>query len=143
MDGLSPRVVVLLIGVNHLWNLRQAPVRVAEGIAAVVADTRVRLPHTRVLVLGILPTSDPPDHPRRAAIRKISALTPTLDDGEQVRFLDRGPRFTEPDGSVAAVLMPVGCHLSTAGYARWSTGMAPLLHGLLSLPDHTARPDPL
>jgi lysophospholipase L1-like esterase len=37
-----------------------------------------------------------------------------------VTFLDIGPRFLAPDGSMPAELMPDGTHPSELGYAIWS-----------------------
>lgn len=56
VEGLSPKAAVILIGANNLGRLRWPPGETIEGIGAVVAETRRRLPRTRILLLGVLPS---------------------------------------------------------------------------------------
>lgn len=56
IDGLSPRAVVLLIGINDLLlHGRRAPAVVAD-IEAIVSELNRRVPDARVLLLGLLPS---------------------------------------------------------------------------------------
>lgn len=56
LEGLHPKLAVILIGANNMgrvhWN---APQSVA-GIAAVVDETRHRMPGTKILLLSVLPS---------------------------------------------------------------------------------------
>ena len=57
VDGLHPRVAVVLIGTNNTSPQRsQTAEQVETGIDAVVADLEERLPETKILLLGILPS---------------------------------------------------------------------------------------
>ena len=56
VEGLSPKAAVILIGANNLGRLHWPPDETIEGIAAVVSETRRRLPRTRLLLLGVLPS---------------------------------------------------------------------------------------
>ena len=51
LDGISPKVAVLLIGVNNIGT-GYTPEKTAEGITLIVDKLRARLPRTKVLVLG-------------------------------------------------------------------------------------------
>ncbi len=53
IDGISPKLAVLMIGTNNSW--RSSPEDIAAGVKAVVADLRTKLPQTKVLVLAIFP----------------------------------------------------------------------------------------
>ncbi len=134
LDGLDPRVVVVLIGTNNL--LDDTPEEIALGIAAVVKRLRTKLPHARILLLGIFPRDDVPSRSRPSVIdvriAAVNARSARLDDGESVRFLDIGARFREPDGSVPRKLMPDLLHLSLSGYRTWADAMEPLLWTLLT-----------
>ena len=52
VDGISPKLAVLLIGTNTMG---ESPEQICEGIKAVVDKLREKLPKTKVLVLAILP----------------------------------------------------------------------------------------
>ncbi len=135
LDGLSPEVVVLLIGVNCLWTdvAVYGPPRVADGIAAVVAELERRVPDARILVLGILPTQTDPQNPLRLALEEINALSAARFSGGTGRavFADIGARFLEPDGAISPEIMPDACHLSPRGYAIFADALAPLIDDLL------------
>ena len=135
LDGLSPELVVLKIGVNNLWEEVQhcGPDKVADGVAAIVAAIRAHCPDAKILVLGILPTQADPSHSLRAIVRAVNArnaaLVPTPDG--QVRFADIGSVFLEADGTISTDIMPDGCHLSPRGYGLFADAIEPLLHPIL------------
>jgi lysophospholipase L1-like esterase len=57
VDGLHPKVAVVLIGTNNTSPHRnQTAEQVETGIDAVIADLEERLPETKILLLGILPS---------------------------------------------------------------------------------------
>ena len=70
LEGLSPRLVVLLIGVNNLY----MPARdIAAGIRANVKLLRRKLPRARILLLGVFPCGEKPGF-RRRKISRINKL---------------------------------------------------------------------
>ena len=136
LDGLTPELVVLKIGVNNLWEevFACGPDKVADGVAACVAAIRARCPDAKILVLGILPTQAAPDHPLRAVVRAVNtrsaARVPTADG--QVRFEDIGTDFLETGGGISTEIMPDGCHLSPRGYALFADALEPLVRAMLN-----------
>lgn len=56
LDGIQPKVAVVLIGANNLGLAHYTAEQTLDGIAAVLADLRARLPQTRVLLLSVLPS---------------------------------------------------------------------------------------
>lgn len=134
LEGLNPRVVVLLIGINNLLGVRGAhtPEQVAEGITTIVNYLKVKLPDTRLLLLGIFPCWESPQHPARELVRQTNALIAPLEDRKQVWYLDLGPRFLEPDGTISKVNLRDLLHLSEVGYQIWASAMHPYLLDLLN-----------
>jgi lysophospholipase L1-like esterase len=59
VDGLHPKLAVLLIGTNNTGHYHQTAEQTDAGIDAVVADIERHLPDTKILLLGILPTRLP------------------------------------------------------------------------------------
>ena len=56
LDVIAPRAAVILIGANNLGRLHWSPEETIIGIETVVAETRRRLPRTKLLLLGVLPS---------------------------------------------------------------------------------------
>ena len=54
--GITPKVAVILIGANNLGRLHWPAEDTVAGIDAIVAQLRRRLPHTKLLLLGVLPS---------------------------------------------------------------------------------------
>jgi lysophospholipase L1-like esterase len=131
IDGLTPRVVVVLIGTNNTGlekdgTPRNTTAEAIEGITLVVRTLRTKLPATRILLLGLFPRGEK-ESPQRAQISEINAALQRLHDGAHIHFLDLGPRFLAPDGSIPRELMPDLVHPSEAGYAIWAAAIKPLL----------------
>jgi lysophospholipase L1-like esterase len=55
-DGIAPKVAVILIGANNLGRVHWSADDTIAGIEAIIAALRQRLPHTRLLLLGVLPS---------------------------------------------------------------------------------------
>jgi lysophospholipase L1-like esterase len=130
LEGLSPKVVVLLIGTNNLGLRGDAPQDVARGVKTIVADLRRRFPAAKIILLGLLPRGEKADDPFRASIRTINKRLTKLDDGKILRYLDIGPKLLEADGSLSKDMMPDFLHIGARGYAIWADAMDPLLREL-------------
>lgn len=75
IDHVAPRVAVVLVGTNNTIQ-GQGAEETEAGIAAIVALLRARLPRTRILLLGILPSG-------------ISPLKTAIDQTVNLRLADR------------------------------------------------------
>jgi lysophospholipase L1-like esterase len=130
LDGLKPKVAVVLIGVNNIPDTNNSPRMVLEGVTAVVAKLREKLPGTQVLLLGIFPFREDFCEQRGKALQVNQALR-KLDDGQRVRFLDIGYLFIEPNGRIPKDLMRDFLHPSAEGYRLWAEAMEPVLAAML------------
>jgi lysophospholipase L1-like esterase len=125
LDGISPRVVVVLAGTN---NIGVDPVHeIVEGVALITRTIQQKLKRTRVLLLALFPRRDAME-----LVRAVNAGLAALDNGGTVRFLDIGDAFLAPDGLPDPALMPDGLHCAEPGYVRWAARMEPLLSEMLS-----------
>ena len=128
VDGLSPEVIVLLIGVN---NCRRDPsADIAAGISAIVDELRTRCPKSRILLLGIFPVGQEPNV-FRDRLGLTNVMVARLADGEHVHVLDIGDRFLRPDDSISPDIMPDFLHLSPEGYRVLASALEPHLRTLL------------
>ncbi len=131
LDGIEPKVVVLMIGTNNASS--GTADEIAQGITAIVEELRHRLPKARILLLGIFPRGQKPDATREK-LQAVNAKIARLDDGSHVKFLDIGQSFLNEDGTISREIMPDYLHLSRKGYRIWADAMEPTLWSLLDEP---------
>ncbi len=134
VEGLKPKVVVLMIGTNNFGLNGDQPADVIRGITAVVASLREKLPHSHVLLLSIFPRDAKPDAPIRGKIAEVNAAIAKLDDGKAVHYLDISKVFMEADGSLSKDVMPDFLHLSGEGYKRWAEAIRKPITELVAKP---------
>lgn len=136
-DTVQPRLFVLLIGTNNL-SKAHTPRQVAEGITAIITLLREKRPQAKILLLGVFPRGRTPEDARIKALREkiveLNRIIATLDDGRNIRFLDLGDRFLNPDGTISRDVMKDYLHLTEKGYEIWAQGMNPLLRDMLGQP---------
>ena len=134
IDGINPRVVVLMIGVNHLLaSPSHQTADIARGISTVVAKLREKLPQTKIILLGTFPKDRISDSPDRLKIQQLNSLMAALDDGCGVRFFDLTSKFLGADGSLSPDVSPDGVHLSPMGYQIWADALTPIIRGMTAL----------
>jgi lysophospholipase L1-like esterase len=128
-DGISPKVVVLMIGTNNMGN--NSAQEIADGIKAVVKEFCSRLPKSKLLLLGIFPRSDKPEHEIRRKIKDVNQEIAKLDDGKSIRYLDIGEKFLDAKGVLSEDIMYDFLHLTSKGYRIWADAMDPTLQAML------------
>jgi len=98
LDGIHPKAAVVLIGANNLGRVHWSAPQTLAGIVAVVDELRSRLPATRVLLLGILP-SVRSKYVSRTANAVNLELVERYPPGGDVTFMDLSRLFVR-DGQV-------------------------------------------
>jgi lysophospholipase L1-like esterase len=93
VDGLHPRLVIILIGANNLGRVHWGAAMTIPGIEAVVADAHQRLPGAHILLLGILPSIRSPWVDQQT-VAINAALAAAYAHNAVVTFVDAGPVFS-------------------------------------------------
>lgn len=132
IDGISPKLIVLLIGTNNLGNSGQSANEIIAGIRAVVGLLRERLPSSKILLHAVLPRDAQPGTPFRKAIAEINANIHSLTVDPMISWLDMTDTFLAPDGTLPTATMPDGLHLSPAAYDAWAAKLAPMVAELMA-----------
>jgi len=146
IDGIAPKVAIILIGANNLGRLHWSADDDVQGIDAVVAETRRRLPRTRILLLGILP-SERSDWATRTTLEVNRALASRYGSGAVagVTFMDVGGIFMRGgvlDSSLFAdpLMHPPESplHPTAEAQARMAAAIEPTLARLMGDRNHAA-----
>lgn len=119
VDGIKPKLVVVMIGTNNSNGDECTAEEIAAGIKAVVARLREKLPESKVLILAIFPRGKGPN-PQREKNARASEMASQVADNRQVFYLDIGPKFLADDGTISAEIMDDYLHLTLQGYQIWA-----------------------
>ncbi len=136
LDGIKPKVVVLMIGTNNTGlerdskTPRNSTAEAIEGVTAVVNGLRTKLPDAKILLLGIFPRGQKGE-PIRDQVHEINQALAKLDDKNHIHYLDIGPKFLEADGTLSKDIMPDLLHPNERGYEIWAAAIKQPLADLL------------
>jgi lysophospholipase L1-like esterase len=137
IDAIAPKVAVILIGTNDIGWLHQTAADTAAGIDA-VAELHLRLPATKILLMGLLP-SGRGTRVRQATAEINSALAARYGNGQvpYVTYRDVSPAFLKNgvlDTSLFSDPQQVpsepALHPSPEGQQRMAAALEPTLSEL-------------
>ncbi len=129
VDGLSPKLIFLMIGTNNIF--ANTPEEIALGVKTIVAEYRKRCPGAVIVVQALFPRGEAADDPLRARIKATNKLIAPLADGKSVLYLDFSDNFLKPDGSLSSEIMPDFLHPSPKGYEIWAAAIQPVIQKYL------------
>ena len=129
LDGIKPKLVVLLIGTNNSGG--DSAEGIAKGITTIVETIRAKQPQAKILLMAVFPRGEKNPNPAREKLSHVNQIIAKLHDGESIHFLDIGEKFLQPDGSISKELMPDFLHLSPQGYQVWADALGPKVAELM------------
>ncbi len=141
VEGLSPKVVVLLIGTNDTGWRRHSVIDTQRSIDAVVADLERRLPKTKILLVGLLPSAV--SKQKSAMDAEVNRyLASSYVGNPRVTYLDIGSAFRSVDNTLDTQVFydprlpgsPGALHPDTVGQRRMAEAIEPTLARLLDEP---------
>ena len=141
IDGINPKLAVLLIGTNNAWIKENTSENIANGIKAVLCELRTRLPNMKILVLGIFPKGT-------LEQRKVENGNATLNwqweknnganeiiskvaDNEMIFYLNINDKLVNDKGELTREIAPDLSHLSVKGFEIWAEAMESMVRQLL------------
>ena len=110
IEGIRPKVAVVMIGTNNSGTRKDPPEQTAAGVQAILKVLRARLPETKILLLGILPRGASPTDPLRQLNGAINDRLRHFGDNQHVFYLDIGHLFLDSTGRLKQDLMPDFLH---------------------------------
>ena len=135
VEGLEPRLVIVMIGNNNMFFTPETGVEAAaRGIQMCVANLREKFPAAEVIVAKILPAHAPGVR-FYEDIKKTNAALEALklNSDPKVHILDLWSDFTTADGALKPDLFSAdNIHLTQAGgYKVYAAKLKPLLERAL------------
>ncbi len=149
LDGVNPKVVVLLAGTNNIPDVfmsSDASARaddITRGLQAIVHLIEEKAPAATIVVMGIFPRND--DMAFLPAIDKINHDLSAFADGKKIRYLNINDKLADRDGKLLDGMMNAKdkLHPIEKGYQIWADALKPVFTELLGPPaaeDHAPPP---
>jgi lysophospholipase L1-like esterase len=142
VDGISPKVAVILIGANNLGRVHWSAEETVAGIEAIIKQLRHRLPRTRLLLLSVLP-SERSAWASEQTVAINRALAQRYGGGGDVTFVDVTSVFMkngrpDPDLYLDRFKDPTEplLHPSSQGQERLAAFIEPILAALMGDRNH-------
>jgi len=146
LDGVNPKVIVILAGTNNVGSKPGDAAKVADitrGLKAILDVCRRKAPDATIIMTAIFPRND--DVAVMPEITKINENIARLADGRMVRYLDITDQLADKDGRLFDGVMDERdkLHPTLKGYQIWADALKPILTELLGPPaasDHAPPP---
>jgi lysophospholipase L1-like esterase len=141
LDGINPKVIVLLAGTNNVGNrvppegVDAAAANVTKGLAAVIRVMKSKAPNAVIILTAIFPRNDNMDV--MPEIDRINTGLAKIADGRGIRYLNINDKLAGPDGKLYEGVLNERdkLHPTLRGYQLWADALRPLLTELLGPPD--------
>ena len=145
LDGINPKVIVLLAGTNNVGTEPRDEATVAEivrGVKAIVDLCRQKAPNATIILTAIFPRND--NLAVMPTITQINARLARIADGTKVRFLNINDRLAGEDGRVVEGVLNERdkLHPTLKGYQMWADALKPIFRELLGPPAAIDRAPP-
>jgi lysophospholipase L1-like esterase len=144
LDGVNPKVIVILAGTNNVGRATGDAGKVAaitRGLAAIVYLCRQKAPDATILLTAIFPRND--SMAVLPEIERINRNLAMLADGHRVRYVDVNAMLADERGRLRDGMMnPDKLHPALAGYQVWADALKPIFTELLGPPASTDHAPP-
>jgi lysophospholipase L1-like esterase len=141
LDGVNPKVVVLLAGTNNVGNGAGAE-EVTRGLEAIVRAIQTKAPAATILVTGIFPRND--NMAFMPVIDRVNGNLAKFADGQKVRYVNINDKLADRDGRLFDGMMNGDkLHPTIKAYQIWADALKPVLTELLgpaAAADHGPAP---
>ena len=140
LDGVNPKVIVVLAGTNNVGAQPRDEHTIAEiarGIKAILGTCQSKAPNASIVLTAVFPRNDNPAVMR--TIDRLNQQLATFADGTRVRFLNVNDRLADEKGVLVEGVMNERdkLHPTIKGYQIWADALKPIFRELLGPPATT------
>ncbi|MGC4074542.1 MAG: GDSL-type esterase/lipase family protein [Nibricoccus sp.] len=134
LDGVDPKVIVLLAGTNNVGKEPKpgTAVETVKGIETILTVCKAKAPKATIVLMAIFPRND--GEGANAMIHEINGAIAKFADGKTVRFLNINDQLADADGKLFEGIAVDKLHLTLKGYDVWAKNLKPVLTELLGVP---------
>ena len=130
IDGIDPKLAVIMIGTNNSNGTDNTAEEVGDGIIAICSKLRTELPQTKILILAVFPRNAKPG-PQRQKNATASKIASQIADGRMIHYMDINSEFLTDDGTLTKAIMPDLLHPNKKGYTIWAEAIEPKITKLM------------
>jgi len=144
LDGVNPKIIVILAGTNNLGRQPADEAKIAEitrGLKALLDVCREKAPGATIILTGILPRND--NMAAMPAINRINENLAGFANAKTVRYLNINDKLADKEGKLFDGMTVDKLHLSLKGYQVWADALKPIFTEILGPPattDHAPPP---
>lgn len=131
VDGIQPKLLVLLIGTNNTGHRQDSAEETTKGVEEILTVLAEKLPKTKILLLAIFPRSAKPTQKLRVLNDAINQKIQYFADNKRVFFLDINPLFLDENGRLAPHVMNDFLHPNSGQYKVWADAIEPYVVRLM------------
>lgn len=131
IEGIAPKLAVVMIGTNNTNARHDHPEETAAGIQAILTTLGTCIASAKILLLGVFPRGAAADDPLRRLNEAINDRLRLYADNQHVFSLDLSRHFLDDQGRLSQDLLPDYLHPSERGYQMWADGMEDVIRNLL------------
>jgi beta-glucosidase len=132
LDGISPKLLVLLIGTNNAGHRQDSSKHTARGVKAILDELQSRLPTSKILLMAIFPRSKKPSQQLRVLVDGSNQLIKQYVDDKHILWMDINHQFLDPQGILHESIMPDFLHPNEAQYEVWASAIEATMKRLLA-----------
>jgi lysophospholipase L1-like esterase len=130
LEGISPKLAVVMIGTNNSNNEDNTAEEISEGIIAICKKIRDKCPKMKILLLAIFPRGPEPS-PQREKNAKASLLASKITDNKMIYYMDLNDKFLIDKKFLSMKIMPDYLHPNEEGYKIWAEAIEPKVAELM------------
>lgn len=149
LDGVDPKIIVLLAGTNNVgkavWEsgAEAETADITRGVEAIVRLMQDKAPEATIVLTGIFPRND--STAVMPVIDSINANLAKFADGRRIRYLNVNRALADAHGQLFQGMMNPNdrLHPTARGYQVWADGLKPIFREILGPPkseDHAPSP---
>jgi len=129
LDNITPKLIVLLIGVNNSGN---NPQDTAHGIKEIIKLIQKKLINTNILLCGIFPCGEYPDTNERKYVHDVNNIIKNYANNK-IHYIDFGDKFLDDKGRIEKDIMYDYLHLTSKGYYIFANSIKNIVNNNLNI----------
>ena len=145
LDGVNPRIIVLLAGINDVGTDpaggSERAAHISAGVKSIVEVCRHKAPAATIVITAIFPRND--SMAVIPIINEVNRNIAGLADGKKVRFLDINRKLADQSGRFFEGMVGADkLHPTVKAYQIWADALRPVFTEVLGPPASTDHAPP-